>query len=357
MAKKRQERKQFNGVIQVTGEHDVGKTTFALECGASPDKILFIDDDLKGAATVSDLKEAGIHIGRYVNLVDFCSGLTEYDMHVKVMESLIRGIKPGEFDAIIWDTWTQFSDTTYSYVKRHPGEFRENWAPMGSIKGPQMWKEARRYEARIINYMATLAPTIILITHLKQMYLSQAPVPGKQVPASSNALDRTMRMRLWLRLNPKGRPVPMALVLKRLDKKELVDDQLRTVNVLPRRLIPAEDEHSLWDTIYRYWENPMGDREPEDDEIPDEYELSLLSGTLTKEQTHTLTMLAESGLMNRDDDDLGPGDLSAEQVADIVAKKQEGLPVPAIASQVGVTPSQVQEVIGRLDSGEIDFRK
>jgi len=33
----------MKGVIHVTGEHDTGKTTFALECGAQPEQICFFD--------------------------------------------------------------------------------------------------------------------------------------------------------------------------------------------------------------------------------------------------------------------------------------------------------------------------
>ena len=43
----------IKGIIQVTGPHDVGKTTFALECGAK--RILFVDDDIKGRNTVEGI--------------------------------------------------------------------------------------------------------------------------------------------------------------------------------------------------------------------------------------------------------------------------------------------------------------
>jgi len=59
----------LNGTMQVTGEHDAGKTTFALECGAEPGRILFIDDDLKGKSTVKEFTDMGVEFGRYVDLV------------------------------------------------------------------------------------------------------------------------------------------------------------------------------------------------------------------------------------------------------------------------------------------------
>ena len=55
----------INGIIQVTGEPGVGKTSFALQCGAPPERILFVDDDVKGRSTVDDLKSMGMEFGDY----------------------------------------------------------------------------------------------------------------------------------------------------------------------------------------------------------------------------------------------------------------------------------------------------
>jgi hypothetical protein len=55
------------GIIHVTGEPDVGKTTFALESGASPERTWFVDDDVKGQSTVGELLAAGYQFGRSAN--------------------------------------------------------------------------------------------------------------------------------------------------------------------------------------------------------------------------------------------------------------------------------------------------
>ncbi len=344
----------LKGAIQVTGEHDVGKTTFALECGASPDRILFFDDDLKGRSTVQEFADAGIKFGEYVDLVKLGEKLTELDYHNAVMEK-IKGVKPGRFDAIIWDTWTHFANTTHAYVLANPGEFKKHWAPMGTIKGAQQWQEARRYEAMIVSYLQELAPTVILVTHLKDQYMGKVKVPGKQIPASSNALSRVLRFRLWLRLNPSGRPVPIGLCMKRLDKKVVEGGKIRTVNVLPRKIVPKEDEHSLWDTIWRYWENPMGDREPTDDELPDEYELSILDGTLTPDQSHTLRVMVESGLLEESAFGDMTGGIDQEKLAEIVRLRDAGKPLPAIAKEVEMPIVEVSEILDKLPKQEVKF--
>jgi hypothetical protein len=357
MATKKIEKPQIlNGVIQVTGEHDTGKTTFALECGAAPEKILFLDDDLKGRATVQELENAGVKFGRYVDLVALGDGKAELDYHNAVMK-VIQEIKPGEFDAIIWDTWTHFANTTHAYVLTNPTEFKKNWAPMGTIKGAQQWQEARRYEAKIISYLQTLAPTVILVTHLKDQYMGKVKVPGKQVPANSNALDRVLRFRIWLRLNPTGRAVPIGLCMKRLDKKHVQNGVIRTVNVLPRKLVPADTDLSLWDTIWKYWQDPMGDRVPTDEELPTEYELSILDGTLTRDQTHTLRTMVASGLLEQPEEESNMVGVDQEKLAVVIDMVQEGKPVPAIAKAVELSVTEVQRYIDALPgpAKEVEF--
>jgi len=283
--------------------------------------------------------------------------LTELDYHNAVME-VIRSIEPGQFDAIIWDTWTHFANTTHAYVLANAGEFKKHWAPMGTIKGAQQWQEARRYEAMIIGYLAKLAPTIILVTHLKDQYMGKVKVPGRQIPANSNALDRVLRLRIWLRLNPNGRPVPIGLCMKRLDRKEIVDNKIRTINVLPRKIVPTPEEHSLWDTIWRYWDEPMGDREPTEDELPTEYELSILDGTLTADQTHILRTMVESGLLEEIGGDNLIGVLDQEKLAKIIEMHEAGDPLPAIAKEVKMPIVEVSNYLDKLPKKkEVEFRE
>jgi hypothetical protein len=341
----------LRGVIQVTGEHDTGKTTFALECGAPPSRILFFDDDLKGRATVGELRASGVEFGEYVDLIELAKDKNEYAFHAAVLERLSK-VKKNQFDAIVWDTWTHFASTCHAFVRKHPDRFSNNWSPMGKIKGAQEWQHARRYEASLISLLETLAPTVILVTHLKDMYVGQVKVPGKQVPANSNALDRVLRLRLWLRRNPNGRPVPIALVLKRLDRKIVTEQGLRTINVLPQKLVPGEGEHSLWDTIWNYWERPMGDREPFPHETPDAHELSILGGTLTPDQLLTMRSIIDAGLGEPMPDTDLQEDVKPDYTADILRLQEEGRPLPLIAKELGISVAEVSRVLDVLPKEE-----
>jgi len=275
---------RFTGVLLVTGEHGVGKTSFGLEA-VSPSKTLFVDDDLKGGATVDQVRRDNIKFGHYINLIDETSKMKALETHMHGLK-IIESIKEGQYDAVIWDTWTRFASTCHAYVTTYPEKFRDNdkWAAMGKIRSGEEYKEAGLYEAELIAELQRKAKLVILISHLKNQYLNNAPT-GKEIPAVSKAVARICNARLWLRHNPKS-SVPIGLVLKNMDRKVYDEerDVLRTVQILPTKITPLEHEKSLWDSINRYYDAPAGLRAPTHDEIPDDFESSIVQGTLTEDQ-------------------------------------------------------------------------
>lgn len=342
----------INGIVHVTGENDVGKTTFCLEYGVNPERILMFDDDIKGRGAVRQLENSGVKFGKYVDLIELSTKKTELAYHEAVLK-IIEKLKPGDFDAIIWDTWTTFASTCHPYVLRHSAEFRAAWSAMGTIKGAQQWQEARRYETILLEHMLTIAPTVFLVTHLKDVYINNAKVPGKQQAAASKALDRVCTFRIWLRQNPDGRPVPIGLVLKRLDKKSFIPGKgIRTVNVLPRKIVPTSSEHSLWDTIRRYWDEPFGDREMSTEEMPDDFELSILDSTLTREQTRNFQLMlqAAGSLEPEEPESIAIESLDEDTIAQIIEMSSNGKKAPEIAVSLGIP---MVDVIKTIKSAEV----
>jgi len=275
---------RFTGVWLITGEHGVGKTSLGLEA-VSPRKTLFVDDDLKGKATVAQVRRDGIEFGKYVSFINETSKMKALETHMCGLE-IIKSIKEDQYDSIIWDTWTRFASTCHAYVTSYPERFRDNdkWAAMGKIRAGEEYKEARLYEAELIAELQRKAKLVILVSHLKNQYLNNAPT-GKQIPAISKAVDRVCNVRLWLRYNAKSN-VPIGLVLKNMDRKIYDEerDVLRTVQILPTKITPLPEEKSLWDSINRYYDNPAGLRASTPDEIPDDFESSIVQGTLTEDQ-------------------------------------------------------------------------
>lgn len=275
---------RYTGTVLVTGEHGTGKTSLGMEA-ADPARMLMVDDDLKGKSTVQQLRRDGVEFGRYEDFISDTAKMKALQVHMHGLE-IINSIEEDQFDAVVWDTWTRFAASCHAYVVAHPDEFRERdgWAAMGRIRAGEEYKEARLYEAELIAQIARKVPLVILISHLKNQYLNNAPT-GKEIPAVSKAVDRVCNLRLWLRRNP-HHTTPIGLVLKNIDRKVYDPEtkRLRTVQILPTKITPRPEERSLWDSIERYYNDPAGLREPRPDEIPDDFESSIVQGTLTEDQ-------------------------------------------------------------------------
>jgi hypothetical protein len=343
------------GIIQVTGPHDTGKTRFALECGAHPKHTAFIDDDIKGRNTVEQATRDGIEFGHYVDFVERCKGKSLLEIHKAGME-LVNSL-PNNLDAIVWDTWTRFAATFKAYVTANPGEFRapKEWPAMAQMKGATQWQESQLYEARVLSELLNKAKVVILVTHLKDHYGPGDKKTGAQIPASSRTLNRTPVMRLWL-LHTSGSPVPSALVLKRVNRNKMTDRGLRTINILPRKIVPhlggnsRPADESLWDTIAWYYDNPMGQRKPEAHETPTEKELAILDGTLTKEQRETLRWSLQIAAAELEKSELADQQAEiAELHARVKALHDDGNRPGKIAKTLGLKVPEVKSIIAQLE--------
>ncbi|MCG3145346.1 MAG: hypothetical protein HONDAALG_02936 [Gammaproteobacteria bacterium] len=270
----------ITGLIHITGEPDTGKTTLAMACGFKPEEIVFFDDDLKTQAIADMLAEQGTPFGVYHNLTKLSLGKREIDFHDLVIR-LIDELQPGKYKAFIFDTWTRFENTFQPVVMKNPTRFKEFYSPMGAIKGAEMWKASFDYEASVIDKMMQAAPLVILVTHLKDQSIG-AVKTGKEVPDCKKPVVEKSRIRLWLRHNPDG-PAPIGLVLKRLSKVQAGPNGITPINVLPRKVNPC-----TWERILSYWTDPIGERQPDPDEMPNDFELSILDGVLTEDQKDVL---------------------------------------------------------------------
>jgi len=270
----------ITGLIHVTGEPDSGKTTFAISNGFKPSEIAFFDDDLKTQSIADQLATAGTPFGFYVNLTKETVGMRELEFHDFVMKN-IHSLKNKGFKALVFDTWTRFENTFHPVVQKEPQRFKQFFSPNGTYRAMEIWKVSFDYETAVIDELLQVAPLVILITHLKDQTIG-AVKTGAQIPDCKRPLVEKSRLRIWMRHNPSS-PAPIGLVLKRLSKVVATDQGIVPINVLPRKVNPC-----TWKRILEYWENPIGDREPEPSEIPNEFEFSILDGVLTADQKDAL---------------------------------------------------------------------
>ncbi|NMB65625.1 MAG: AAA family ATPase [Spirochaetes bacterium] len=329
----------FPGIIHVTGEPDSGKTTFAIECGVSPDRMVFIDADIKASAIVNELKESGNSFFEYIDLIKKIADKKEneiYDIVIKIIDDLEK--KKGQFDVIVFDNWTLFENVLEPYVEANLSKFRQKWSPMGQIKGAQMWQSSFDLEAQILNRLAEISPLVILTTHLKPE-VRQNVKTGRQIADCKKPLVQKTHLRIWLHLS-KDSPEPIGLVLKRISKHTITKDGIKTINVLPRKLVPC-----TWDKIREYWNNPIGNRKPLPEELLDEYEMSVLDGILTEDQKLVLKLNLDGG--NLDEEDKIPDENKfADDVVEKVRKmKEDGKSIPVISRETKLNIPDIIKIL------------
>lgn len=266
----------ITGIINVTGEPDSGKTWFAFSSGATPERTAFIDDDLKGKAIVNDILASNRHLGFYRNLVKESSGMREIDFHNLCLR-IIDEIKAGEYDVLIWDTWTRFENSFHPMVVSNPNKYRQYYSAMGTFKGAQQWQASFDYEASVLSTLTEKVPLVILTSHLKKDSLK------RDVAESKKALVQKSRMRVWLRHSP-DTPEPTGLVLKRLSKVDF-SDGMKPINVTHRKIHPF-----TWENLLGLWENPVGNSAPSKTEELSDVDLSILDGILTEDQKDVLKL-------------------------------------------------------------------
>jgi len=320
------------GLVVVGGSFDTGKSSFALGVpGIKPEKILFFNSDVRD---VNTLDELGV---KHINLVNIAeSKKLELAFHEEVMK-IIDGIKPNQYDCIVFDTYTSFADTFHAYVVKNKKKYSSEWHGTAQIVGGRLWKQVRRHEQFVINKLLSKAGIVILTAHLKNHYVNQHK-SELMVPAFSPAITKAAVLKLWLRKNPNS-PVPLALVEKRLSTRFYNEDteRIETISVLPQKLVPLENETSLWDSIARYQVAPIGLREPIDSEKLTEQEILDMAGVLSDDDKRTLMIMIE----NKPHEDESVVTLADEAKT----LDKEGLSHMEIAKQLDLTLPEIKELL------------
>lgn len=325
----------FPGIVNVSGMPDVGKTTFALECGAPPDKICFIDDDVKGKSTAIELENSGTPFGKFVNLTAETEGMLETEFHKYVLD-IIENIEVGKYEVIIFDNFSRFENSFQPWVLTHQKQFRQNWSPMGQIHGAEIWLKSFDYEALVLDKMQEKAPLLILTSHMKRENISGRRT-GKWIPDVKRPMIQKSLFRVLLRRSDDGSPIPTGIILKRISKKVVTENGIEVVNILPTKV-----PHITWRKIREYYNEPVGDRPPENDEILTEHEMALLdSSILTEDQKLVMRFAMEAAKESEEEDNEGEERLRMQ----MKAMKDEGSSFAEIAKAFETDPGTVVNIL------------
>lgn len=276
----------MNGILNVTGQSGVGKTSFSTEGFArSPEKIAYISWDVKQF-------EGEDQIRYHKSLAYIMSEQGKYpDPQIEMMEQSHKAFNelPNDLDILVLDAWEVFSKALAGYVQKHRMDLKKNW-----FGANQFWLtleirgHAHTYEAALLDAFQRKAKMVVVINHLQNEFNDNNQPTGRQLPASSRSVIQKSGVRIWL--IPNGdKPYPRGLVIKNTSQKTFLKGKgMRTVSVLPQKLsydmIDTNQEYiSLWDVIHHYEKNPVGNRKLEYYEEMNENERALVEAALIEQ--------------------------------------------------------------------------
>lgn len=279
----------LRGVVEITGEHDTGKTLAMLQTVKNFSSTLFVDDDIKGDGTVRQMADRGeFPEENYIDLSKERAKLrgvpTADEILNEIVFPLMERLTERRHDVIIFDTWRIVYQSARGHVERNQPKYANvvQWRGSSQIIQGLISKVARMIERDFIGRLKESCDLLILSHHLKANYVGGIDVGD--IPESSTTFHEVCNMRIWLRKNTQSK-VPVMLFLKRPNVPKLVQGKgLRASNIVPLKVTPTEKHESIWEVIQEYHEKPIESRQPRADETPTAAELAVISGTLTDEQ-------------------------------------------------------------------------
>lgn len=267
----------LQGLIHVYGPPSSGKTSLALTAG-DPKKTVMLDGDTgKSRLLAEQLGLKGYH-----DLTAMSEGQTEVQ-HFRNFRKLVDELPDG-LDVIVWDEPMGEYIGGHSYVKDNRKEFRKHWNAMGSIAGAQEWRILRSVLLpQLHNTLLKKASLVIICSHEKPDRDDDSHLTGFTVPDAEDSLRKMAGVVLRLARNTRDHtsPEPVGLVIKNTGT---IKDG-KPIRMFPERIAPCN-----WEKIKYYIDNPVGNRQLSEEETPDEFEHTLITGTLNPEQRKVVEM-------------------------------------------------------------------
>jgi hypothetical protein len=187
---------------------------------------------------------------------------------------------PKNMELIVVDEPWRMLKSAHVYVDTNSGKFRKQYAPMGKIRGPQIWQDVRHVHLpNVYSRLLLKAPLVIFTSHEKKQVDDAGVRTGAMTPDADVSLMTSSGFVIRLTKNLRIPSfAPVGLVIKQ--PKPVIN--IKTGSVSPT--FPLRIEPFTWETVGAYVVNPYNPDKPEKYETPSDRELSLITGALTKEQ-------------------------------------------------------------------------
>lgn len=281
----------LNGIVQITGEIGVGKTSFALgRPDVKPEDIAVFNFDVK---PYPKLKYR--HYGSYLHILQNIG--TGKKPEIALVEAVLNDFaKIKGAKVVIFDSWEIFAKCWTIYFMDNADKFKK---VIGGGQFAVMSKlgHAPKVEVSMLDKIITEfgVETIFVINHLQDEYDSpdgsdKGVKTGRKVPEASKRLEQKASARFWLKHNDKHR-CPITVVMKDPGQHKYVPGKgIVAQRLFPDRLSPealgdmAGKDVSIWDIVNHYNEKPVGARSLEKYEQATDDEFAMIAGTLTETQ-------------------------------------------------------------------------
>lgn len=329
----------LDGLVHVFGLAGSGKSSFALTASDEPGKVSFLDGDAsKGRRMAEDLE-----IEHYYDLTHMAR---EENMNEIEYQEMVLGIiedLPDGLDVIILDNATGFFKGAQSYVSVNRDRFRKKWSPSGKYATMQEWGVMRsQYLPAVYSEMLSKAELVMILTHVTDDYDDSGIKTGKKVAEADESLEKAAGIIIRLVRDTRTESsAPVVLLIKK-PRPRFEPSERRVIDVFPERIAPC-----TWSTIEHYLENPIGLKDVlEDHEIPNDFEVALIEGSLNEEQRKEYEARREARLMQRYED---MREAVLEAADNISLPKKEMVP-KAIVSRLmerfpNITPQKVKDIL------------
>jgi len=327
-------------LVHVTGARGVGKTMFAITCGASPDKIAFFDGEASAKIYNAQLPYS-IYRNLIVDVADIYGNQCSDEQYFLAVSAWLEELEDHAHDVLVFDNILRFENGLVSYVNSNYDKFgitRGQMAKMPSL----IWGPIKSlYESIMVSWLKK-AGIVFITTPIKETWVHSKP-SGIFKPKGKDVLEALTGLRIWLRFR-QGSKYPVGLVLKdRISKLTLNSDGgIQAQSVLPRRIDPC-----TWQIIKEYMASPASATNPEPHEILTDEEWRILNGVLSKDKLLQLEV-AKMELEN---------DRRAEIIGKSVAKESVASTRTDVVTnppiEIDLGPSNTAELVARAFS-ELD---
>lgn len=272
------------GIVHVTGEGWVGKTTFGLTASDNPEKIAIIDCE----QSAKQYHES-VGFGLYVDLLAETRSFSPGPATFYALRDIVDTMGPDQYEVLLVENIAVIEAAIEAEVEESPEKYGLSPGQLERMAALK-WRPIKDIYRRLMSVMATKANIVIATSHLKSVWVGKQVIPGLMRPQGKDTLEEVCFLKIWLLRQP-GWPPPAGLVLKsRIGKLSYGKGSASIQNVLPNRLPVA-----TWDAIAKYLKAPFDPDNPKPGEVPSDEEIHMMRGTLSPKHMEILTLAAQTG--------------------------------------------------------------